>query len=68
MSNFGIMSRCDAVIDHIINVGHSDLYLRSSDFLHILKSVSWMKIILWKYESVDQMINLGHGDPYFRVQ
>ena len=28
MSNFGIMSQCDAVTDFIINVGHIDLYFR----------------------------------------
>ena len=32
MSYFRKMSQCDAMIDLIINIGHRDLYIWSSDF------------------------------------
>ena len=51
-SYFGIMSQYDTTFDLKINVDHCDLNFMVQWFLpYILKTIQWLNIILWDYES-----------------
>ena len=73
-SFFGIMNQYDPRFDLKINVGHCDLYFMVHAVILpcILKTIWYMNIIIWDYESVLcdiwPKIIVCHCDLYFMVQ
>ena len=67
----GSMNQYDPTFDLKINVGHWPIFHGPVILPYILKTIWYMNILSWKYESVWldvwPQINVGHCDLYFMV-
>ena len=68
----GILVPCDPMNDHLLYLGHCDLFHGSVILPYILNTICWINVtpgILVPCDPMnDHLLYLGHCDLYFMVQ